>query len=249
MRLIGYIRVSTEEQEDGRSLSIQDQTIHKYCELFGHELIDVVVDGGISAGTPLEKRPGGSELMDRLREGQAEGFVFSDLDRAFRVTVDGLMTAQWFEKNALAIHCVNEKIDTADPDGWFILTIKLAAAERERNKIRFRARKTSAGLREQGLAWGPTPYGCVREGERLFRDPATWAVRETIMDLWEGGDGLSMNAIATELRERGIEAPGGGRIWHRSTLRGLIQTHHDLKHIPLPDSAPEARVSTAEAAS
>ncbi|MBE9538496.1 MAG: recombinase family protein, partial [Proteobacteria bacterium] len=211
-----------------------------YAELYDAELVDVVVDEGVSAGTALEKRPGGAELLDRLRDGEAEGVVFQRIDRVFRMTVDGLVTAAWFNRLGLSLHSVNEHINSGTPDGWLSLTILLATAEYERNKIKQRATETSAGLREQGKAWGPTPFGCMRVGDKLYRDPETWVVRKSIVDMRTG---LSLRAICTELREWGIPAPSGGRLWHTSTLKGIIDTHHTLEHIPDLPSAPETRIS------
>ncbi|RCX32099.1 recombinase family protein [Thioalbus denitrificans] len=249
MKLLGYIRVSTEEQADrGRSLPIQDLGLHRYCDLYGHDLADVIVDDGVSAGIPLEKRPGGRELLERLRDGEAEGFVAIDLERVFRLTVDGLQVAAEFDRRGWVMAFVDDKVDTSDPDGMFILTIKLAACQRDRDKIRQRAVRIFRGLRDQSMAWGPTPYGCVRQGERLFRDPETWGVREEILRLREHS-GLSLRAICTELQSRRIPAPSGGRLWHVSTLRGLIDSHPDLEHIPFLADDNETPVSTVRAVS
>lgn len=239
MRLIGYIRVSTDEQaRNGHSLAVQDAALHKYCDLFGHDLVDVIIDDGVSAGTELAKRPGGAQLMDRLRDGDADGVVFTDLDRVFRRTVDGLLTAEWFDRRGLGIHAVYEHIDTSDPDGWFILTIKLAGAERERRKTIQRNTRVSAGLKADGKVYGHTPYGCTRVGDCLFKDPATWPVRERIVAMKESQD-LSLRAICTELQARDIAAPSGGRLWHVSTLLGILNGHHDLNHIPDLPATPE----------
>lgn len=244
MRLIGYIRVSTDEQaRDGRSLSIQDLQLQRYCELYGHELVDVVVDEGVSASVDFERRPGGQRTLEALKDGAADGVVVQRLDRMFRITLDGLQTFSWFDRRGLVVQSVNEKIDTAAPEGKLQLTLILATAEYERNKIQQRAREVSAGLREQGRAWGPVPYGCIRDGERLFRDPELWGVREEIVRLYDGGEGISLRAIAAELRERAIPAPGGGRLWHASTLTGIIRSHCEMEHIPLLADGAEAPVS------
>lgn len=241
MKLIGYIRVSTDEQaRDGQSLAIQDMQLHRYCDLYEHELADVYIDEGVSAGTPLEKRPGGSELLDRLRDGEVDGVVFQRIDRVFRMAVDGLVTAAWFNRRGLSLHSVNEHINSSTPDGWLSLTILLATAEYERNKIKQRARETSDGLRQQNKAWGPTPFGCIRRDDQLFRNPEQWGVRERIILMRKT---LSLAAICTELQEKNIPAPSGGRLWHRSTLKGILDTHHEIERIPLLDNAPELSIS------
>lgn len=231
-RLIGYVRVSTEEQgRTGQSLGLQQDQIRRYCELYGCELIDILFDDGVSASVPLQDRPAGEELWDRLMAGEADGVIVTRLDRAFRITVDGLVSATQLNNRRISIHSVHEHIDTRTSMGWYMLTLLLANAELERNRIRERAVETSQGLRAAGRAWGAVPYGCeLDDKKRLRRDPATWAHRESIVKLATKG-GLSLRAIAAELEERGIPAPGGGKHWHPSTLRNVLQSHSELETI------------------
>lgn len=230
MEVIGYIRVSTDEQaNDGQSLSIQDLQLHKYCELHGHKLIDVIVDDGVSASINLDKRRGGSELIARLKDKQADGFVVQRLDRAFRITMDGIQTIEMFNRRNLTIHSVNEHIDTTTSFGKFVLRSMLSMAEFERDKISERATETFEGLREQGKAWGHTPYGLMRNGEKIYRNSETWPVREMIISMCAE---LSYRAVCAELQRKGIAAPSGGKLWHPSTLVGIIKSHNELKHIP-----------------
>ena len=57
MRVIAYVRVSTNEQaETGVSLVAQEQKIRGYCKLNGWKCVEVICDDGYSAGNL--KRPG-----------------------------------------------------------------------------------------------------------------------------------------------------------------------------------------------
>ncbi len=50
MKVIGYIRVSTDEQaQGGVSLESQRAKLEQYAELYDLDLIEVVVDAGVSA--------------------------------------------------------------------------------------------------------------------------------------------------------------------------------------------------------
>ena len=65
MKVIGYVRVSTEDQAaHGVSLEAQTKKLEQYAELFDHELIDVVVDAGASAKSL--KRDGLTAALARL---------------------------------------------------------------------------------------------------------------------------------------------------------------------------------------
>lgn len=231
MKLLGYIRVSTDEQaEKGKSISVQEMQLAKYCELYDHELVDVLLDDGISASVDLDRRPGGANLLMKLEDGLAQGVVIQRVDRGFRKTINGLVTAARFNACGWTIHSVNERIDTSTPDGWLQLTILLAMAEYERNKIVQRAHEISNGLRDQGIAWGHAPYGCIRVGDQIYRDPAKWSLRQRIIDLRM--QGLSLRVIGRTLQRDGIRAPNGGRLWHLNTLTTILQSHDSLHHLP-----------------
>ncbi len=66
---IGYIRVSTQEQADyGVSLDAQDARIRAYCTMRGLDLLDLVMDAGVSAGKyTLDERDGGAGCWLRCR--------------------------------------------------------------------------------------------------------------------------------------------------------------------------------------
>ena len=83
-RVVGYVRVSTEEQAGrGVSVAAQETAVRRYCELHGLDLVDVVKDNGLSAAT-LAKRPGLVAVLERLRAGEADGIVVAKLDRLSR---------------------------------------------------------------------------------------------------------------------------------------------------------------------
>lgn len=45
-RAYAYLRVSTFQQVDGKSLTGQEEEIRKYCNVYGIELVDVYSDAG-----------------------------------------------------------------------------------------------------------------------------------------------------------------------------------------------------------
>lgn len=242
MKLLGYIRVSTEEQaENGRSLEVQDQQLQKYCDMHGHELVDVFTDEGVSASVPLDRRLAGAALLEAIRTGRAEGILIQRLDRLFRIGLDAVTTATAFRERGIDLLAVQESIDLATKDGWLTFFFKAGLAEYERLTISERATEVSNSLREQGRVYGPVPYGCVNIDGRLYRDPDTWRIRELIVGL--RADEHSYRTISSILFDKKIPSPTGGKHWHSSTIRGLISGHAQLEHIPLSGNTHEAQVS------
>lgn len=240
MRLIGYNRVSTDEQaQHGRSLELQPEAARRWCEAMGHELVAVVDDPGVSAGkVAFANRAGGAEVMRLLEAGEADGVLVLSFDRAFRIAVDGLTSAEWFMRHGYHFTSIREPIDITTDHGWLTFGTMCLMKEFERRVIVQRARETSEGLRQAGRVYGPVPYGCVAMDGRLYRDPNTWGVRMEIVRL---ACEVSSRKIATMLNNDGVPAPGGmgkggkttgGRRWHHTTVLNIINNHDELKNIP-----------------
>lgn len=242
MNLLGYVRVSTDEQaRDGISLGQQAARLAAYCALHGHALLRVVMDEGISASTPLAKREGGKDVLQALKSGQADGVVVVRLDRLFRDALDGLAFFRGTaERHGATVHSVSELIDTGTPAGKLALTIQLAAAQYERDLAVQRATECNSSLREQGRVYGGVPYGCLAVGEgadrRLQRDPVTWKWRELIVTELRSGQ-FSLRELAAHMADLGVPSPTGKKRWSPSTLRELPLHHDSLSHLLMHDSA------------
>lgn len=250
MNLVGYCRVSTEDQaESGHSLGQQRERLQAYCALHGHRLVDVIVDEGVSASVPLHKRRGGAALVAALRAGQGAGVVVVRLDRLFRNALDGLRFFEDVaERHAAAVHSVSELIDTSTPAGRLALTIQLATAQFERDMAVVRATECNTALREAGRVYGGVPYGCKRVGDELVRDPKTWAIRERILEMREVYR-KTLREIANFLRNTGAESPGGSRGWSPNTISRICKTHRDLTHLAMGthDATPTTPTPDTEA--
>src|SRR5438309_2355161 len=78
MRVIGYVRVSTDEQAShGVSLAAQAEKVRAYCALYDLELVELIDDPGASAKT-LD-RPGLARALAALDRGEVEGLVVAKL--------------------------------------------------------------------------------------------------------------------------------------------------------------------------
>ncbi|MBV6342312.1 recombinase family protein, partial [Candidatus Magnetobacterium casense] len=90
MRAVGYARVSSQEQVDGTSLKSQVDQLRGYATLRGMDLVDILVDAGVSGGMPIAERPAGAALEGMIQAGEVQCVIVLKLDRAFRNTVDCL---------------------------------------------------------------------------------------------------------------------------------------------------------------
>lgn len=53
-KLVGYCRVSTDNQKEEGTIEIQEKSLKGYVEKSGFELVKVFKDNGISGGSELE---------------------------------------------------------------------------------------------------------------------------------------------------------------------------------------------------
>ena len=134
-----YLRVSTKEQaKEGVSLEAQEAKLTAYCTMRELNIIQVVVDAGVSGGKPLHKREGGRVVLNAIKTKQADAVVAYKLDRLFRDCADCLTVTKEWDNKDVALHLVDmggQTLDTSSPMGRFFLTVMAGAAELERGLI------------------------------------------------------------------------------------------------------------------
>lgn len=222
-RIIGYIRVSTDQQADaGVSLDAQRAKLEAYASLYDIELVDVIVDAGKSAKTL--KRPGLAQALDAMRHGKAEGMLVAKLDRLTRSVRDlGTLLDEYFCEGpgGLQLLSVAEQIDTRTAGGRLVLNVLGAVSQWEREKIGERTREALAYLKGQGVRLGADPLGFERGAAGgLVAVPAEQATLERIAMLHR--DGASVRAIAAQLNAEGARTKRGGR-WHPTTVQRALR--------------------------
>lgn len=205
MRVIAYVRVSTEEQANSRAgMEAQRAAILIEAERRGWTLVSVVEDAGYSAKDL--KRPGIRAVLDAMKAGEADTLVVAKLDRLSRSMLDfaGLMaTAQ---KQSWGLVALDVNVDTTTPSGEVMANVMAAFAQFERRLIGQRTREALAKRRDAGVRLGR---------ERVI--PAD--VERRIHELRETG--LSIRGLALRLSEEGIYPPSGGT-WQPSTLQRVL---------------------------
>ncbi len=208
MRAIGYIRVSTAEQAvHGISLAAQQAKIEAYCAVKDLELIKIIEEGGKSAKDL--KRPGFKTVLELVAKGQTDAVVIVKLDRAFRNTVDALSVAKDFDKRGVALHSVEESLDTRSAIGKFAFTLMASLAELERGIISERTRAALAHKKERGgKLGGGVPFGYDAVDGKLVRNAAEQRVKARIVRLRKSG--VSLQKIAATLNSDKIPAKRGG---------------------------------------
>lgn len=227
LRVIGYTRVSTEEQATGGfSLDAQAGKIRAYCELYELELLRIEPDAGFS-GKSLE-RPGVSAVLAELRrrrDGESvDGLVVAKLDRLTRSLRDWqwLIEEHFEERRGKRLFSVDESIDTRRASGRLVLNVIMTVAQWEREVIGERTRDALAAKIARGERVGKVRFGqdLAADGKGLIPNEREQAAIR-LMEGWKA-EGKSLRAMCRLLEEMGIETKEGGAIWLPMTVRRIL---------------------------
>ncbi len=228
-RVVGYVRVSTDGQTDGVSLDAQRAAIEAYCKIHGVDLCEIIADEGISAKATAN-RPGAMRLLRMVRQKQIDGLVVYKLDRLVRSVRHAIEIAELCQQRCVALHSIQERIDTSSAIGKFFFTLLAALAELERCQIGERTRDALRHKRRQGEKTGGTvPFGF----RSVVRRQANQRVRclEPVPDeqrvlRWirrRASAGDSLRKIAASLNRRGVSTKTGRGQWHPEVVRGILR--------------------------
>lgn len=156
MRVIGYVRVSTEEQvREGVSLEAQATKIRAWAAANNYGQVVIYEDAGIS-GSSMKKRVGLEQALRVADKGDA--FVAYSISRIARSVRDMLDIADRLETQGADLVSLSEKIDTTSAAGKMVFRLLAVFAEFERDVISERTRMALAHLKAKGVKLGsPNP--------------------------------------------------------------------------------------------
>jgi DNA invertase Pin-like site-specific DNA recombinase len=143
MRVIGYVRVSTEEQAmSGAGLEAQRRAITAECRRRGWELVETIEDRGYSAKDL--RRPGVQEALRTLGAGGAKALVVAKLDRLSRSMIDFAAVMAKAQKQNWALVALDVAVDSSTPAGEAMVHMLATFAQFERRLIAQRTREALA---------------------------------------------------------------------------------------------------------
>ena len=206
MRVIGYVRVSTEEQAmSGAGLQAQRAAIAREARRRGWELVETIEDRGYSAKDL--RRPGVQEALRALEAGDAKALVVAKLDRLSRSMLDFASLMATAQKQHWALVALDVAVDTSTPAGEMLVNVLATFSQFERRLIGQRTKEALAAKKAQGVRLGRPPV--------LPR-----AVELRIKRARDRGD--SLQKIADGLNASAVPTAHGGKRWHAATVRGVL---------------------------
>lgn len=205
-QVIGYLRVSTEEQAvSGLGLADQRAIIATEAQRREWRDIQFVSDEGYSAKNL--SRPGIASALEALRRGDASILVVSKLDRLSRSLLDFATLMDRARREGWELVVLDLAIDTTIPSGALMANVMAAFAEYERQLI---GTRTSAALQQLKAS-----------GKRLGR-PRTLSPEVTERIVSARAEGATLQSIADALNADGVPTARGGTRWYPSTVKAVL---------------------------
>lgn len=219
MKVIGYVRVSSDKQaEEGVSLEAQEAKLRQYAELYDLELTEVVVDAGASAKNL--NRDGLQRALVALDEGRAEGLLIAKLDRLTRSVKDlGSLLDSYFSAK-FSLISVADQINTSTAAGRLVLNVLTSVAQWEREAI---GERTSAALQHKianGEHVGSPGLGYEMNGGELV--PVVEEMKAVAEMKRLRGEGATLQQIAEHLTAQGVRTKRGGQ-WYPATVAKVLK--------------------------
>ena len=217
MQILGYIRVSTEEQaNDGNSLFEQRERLQAYCKAMLWPEPIFFIDDGYSAKDT--NRPDLQKLLKIVGENKTElKIMVTKLDRISRKLLDLLTMIELFQNHGASFVSVSEQFDSNTPAGRLTLQVLGAVAEFERERTRERvidnmdsiAKNTNKALTRPCFGYD------IVDGEYQINN-SEQKFGDMMLDLAESGDGYRM--IAKKLNDAGSRTKKG-KPWDQKNVK------------------------------
>ena len=226
MKLVGYVRVSTDGQLDGYGLDVQERACRRWAKSHGHRIVGLHADS-ISGAMDSADRPGLSSAMAAVAGGEADGLIVARLDRLARaLTVqEAALAVIWRARGHVFTADAGEVLrdDPNDPMRTALRQVVGVFAELDRRMVVKRLRDGRTAKEATGRkATGAYPYGFTGAGRGRDRDATPHEIEQAavrrIADLRSAG--ASYRTIAATLDAEGYQ-PRRAATWSAMSVRNI----------------------------
>jgi DNA invertase Pin-like site-specific DNA recombinase len=222
MKVIGYLRVSTDQQvESGLGLDAQKSACEKYAQKIGCEITEFFRDEGFSGSLSLEKRPGMLNAISSLKK--SDILLVAKRDRLGRdPLVLAMIESGVARKGARIVSAAGEGTDSDDPSSILMRRIIDAFSEYERLVIKARTKAALKTKKDKQQRVGHIPFGyaLAADGIQLEKNTHEFAIRETMRELRDSG--LSIRDIVIELNKKNLYNRGETK-WNHASLHRILK--------------------------
>ena len=172
MKAIIYARVSTEMQEEGRSLEFQIRKCEDFCK-YNNYIVKEVIQDVESGGN--DNREGFLRLQKEIKKKSFDVLVVYESSRISRITLTMLNFVLELQKSDIKFISISQsEINTTTPTGMLFFQIFAVLADYERKQISMRVKSNKWARAKAGI-WqgGNVPIGYKKMGKEIVIDEET----------------------------------------------------------------------------
>lgn len=220
---VAYLRVSTENQKNEGTISLQKREIEDYCQQNRIIIGKYFADEGISGSKELHNRPGLAELFEFIEENHVEGVVIWKLDRLARdLYLQETLIRKLDKLNVRLISTKEIDLDSKDPMRKAFRQFMGIVSELEKEFIAMRLSAGRINKSKKGKYAGGCPaFGFDADKKELMVNDDQAKVVRKIFYLRKRKK-LSLQKIADQLNRKNIESARGG-IWHKGSVKNILE--------------------------
>jgi hypothetical protein len=207
--VIGYVTAPAHAVH--ADLSPTERTIEQACERAGWRLVAIVRD---PEGGRILDRPGLSQALEQITNGQAAGLVVNDA-RLLSRSLDFAGLVNWFRDAEVPLIALDLGLDTSTPEGSRVASTLITLNGWAGDRIARRAKVSVV----------PERPDVLERVAAMHRDDMT---PETIAD---------------QLNSEGVQTPSGADVWWPSTVQTALRYWRDQAPAPIEEVALEQRAS------
>jgi site-specific DNA recombinase len=222
--LVGYCRVSTDNQKEEGTIEIQENSLKKYAEKNSYELLKIFKDNGISGASELENRPGLAELFIYTENNkEIEGVLIFKLDRLARdLYIQEHLIKKLEGLNKKLISIKEPHLESNDPMRKAFRQFMGIVSELEKAFITMRLSGGRINKAQKGgYAGGATALGYKTKNKKLIIDEKQAEIIRMIFKM-KRYKRMGLREIARELNEKGIPTAIGGK-WYAGTIKYILE--------------------------
>ena len=224
IKLVGYCRVSTDNQKEEGTIEIQEKALKQYADENNFELVKIFKDEAISGSSELENRPGLAGLFNFIEnEKDIEGVLIYKLDRLARDLYIQEHLIKKLELLNIKLMSINEpNLDSKDPMRKAFRQFMGIVSELEKAFITMRLsggriNKASKG----GFAGGAVAMGYSSKNKELAIDKEQAETIQLIFKM-KRYKKMGLSEIARELYEKNIPSARGKR-WYAVQVKYILE--------------------------
>lgn len=221
MKIIGYLRVSTEQQsESGLGLEAQKSAITEYAKKFN--IIDPVIfrDEGLSGALSLDKRQGMLEAIAALTKGSM--LVVAKRDRLGRdPMVLAMIESAVKRKGARIISVAGEGTESDDPSSILMRRLVDAFGEYERLIIGARTKVALKAKKEKNQRVGHIPFGKKLSLDGIHLEPNIFEIKTVHLMSKLHAKKTSIRKIADIVNNKG--KLNRGAKWNHASVHRILK--------------------------